>query len=60
MIGLTYTDTNGGTKYCFNSALAQCRIQVAGKAFTRTELTSRQAMFEILTDDRLPDIPLLA
>ncbi len=60
VIGLTYPDTHGGTRYCYNSSLARCRIQLAGRGFTRTELTSRQAMFEILTDDRLDDVPLLA
>ncbi|ORB28134.1 hypothetical protein [Mycolicibacterium parafortuitum] len=59
VIGLTYPDTHGGAKYCYNSALAHCRIQVAGKAFERTELVSRRAMFEILTDDRLASVPLL-
>ena len=38
VIGLTYTDTDGGTKHCYNSAIATCRIQAAGKAFGRTEL----------------------
>ncbi|MGE0215201.1 hypothetical protein [Mycolicibacterium sp.] len=60
VIGLIYPDTHGGQKHCYNSALAQCRIQVAGKAFERTELVSDRVMFEILTDDRLPDVPLLA
>lgn len=61
VIGLTYTDTNGGTKYCYNSAIASCRIQVAGKAFERAELTAdRRAMFEILTDTRHDAVPLLA
>ena len=32
VIGLTYTDTDGGSKYCYNSAIATCRIQLAGKA----------------------------
>ena len=59
MIGLTYPDTHGGTKYCYNSAIATCRIQVAGKAFDRAELVSHGAMFEILTDDRLDAVPLL-
>ena len=58
-IGLTYPDTHGGVKYCYNSAIASCRMQVAGKAFARTELSSRRAMFEILTDDRLDSVPLL-
>lgn len=60
VIGLTYPDTHGGTKYCYNSAIATCRIQVAGKAFDRAELVSHGAMFEILTDDRLDAVPLLA
>ncbi|HEY5151133.1 MAG TPA: hypothetical protein VIJ23_15210 [Mycobacterium sp.] len=60
VIGLTYTDTNGGTKYCYNSALADCRITLSGNG-TDTELTaSRRAMFEILTDERNPAVPLLA
>ncbi|KUI06683.1 hypothetical protein AU191_24030 [Mycolicibacterium acapulense] len=61
VIGLTYTDTDGSAKYCYNSAIASCRIQVAGKAFERTELTAnRRAMFEILTNDRHETVPLLA
>jgi hypothetical protein len=61
IIGLTYTDTDGGQKYCYNSALATCRIQVAGKAFSRAELiASRRAMFEILTDSPHDEVPLLA
>jgi hypothetical protein len=61
VIGLTYTDTDCGSKYCYNSAIATCRIQVAGKAFERTELVAtRRAMFEILTDTRNDAVPLLA
>jgi hypothetical protein len=61
MIGLTYTDTDGGSKYCYNSAIATCRLQVAGKAFDRRELTAtRRAMFEILSDKRHNEVPLLA
>ncbi|UXA20919.1 hypothetical protein KXD98_19385 [Mycobacterium sp. SMC-4] len=60
VIGLTYTDTHGGVKYCYNSAIAQCRMQVAGKAFARAELNSTRAMFEILTDDPVESVPLLA
>ncbi|PRC43682.1 hypothetical protein C6A85_000000104075 [Mycobacterium sp. ITM-2017-0098] len=59
VIGLTYPDTHGGVKYCYNSAIAHCRIQVAGKAFERAELVSRRAMSEILTDDALTSVPLL-
>jgi len=61
VIGLTYTDTDGGSKYCYNSAIATCRIQLAGTAFERTELTAtRRAMLEILTDTRHDQVPLLA
>jgi hypothetical protein len=61
VIGLTYTDTDGGSKFCYNSAIATCRIQVAGKAFERAELVAtRRAMFEILTDTRHDAVPLLA
>jgi hypothetical protein len=61
VIGLTYTDTDGGSKYCYNSAIATCRMQVAGKAFQRGELmATRRAMFEILTDTRHDEVPLLA
>jgi hypothetical protein len=61
VIGLTYTDTDGGSKYCYNSAIATCRMHVAGKAFERGELVAtRHAMFEILTDKRHDDVPLLA
>ncbi|AQT78995.1 hypothetical protein B1R94_06500 [Mycolicibacterium litorale] len=59
VIGLTYTDTNGATKYCYNSALANCRIMLSGNGVD-TELTaSRRAMFEILSDDRNDAVPLL-
>ena len=61
VIGLTYTDTDGGSKYCYNSALATCRIRLSGSGFTATELTAhRRAMFEILTDTRDDTVPLLA
>jgi hypothetical protein len=60
VIGLTYTDTDGAAKYCYNSALATCRIQLAGKAFGCIELAaSHRAMFEILTDSRHDTVPLL-
>ena len=61
VIGLTYTDTDGGSKYCYNSAIATCRIQVLGEGFERTELVAtRRTMFEILTDTRHDTVPLLA
>ncbi len=61
VIGLTYTDTDGESKYCYNSALATCRITVSGSAIEARELVaSRRAMFEILTDNRHGSVPLLA
>jgi hypothetical protein len=61
VIGLTYTDTHGDSKYCYNSALATCRIRLSGSGTTPVELTAtRRAMFEILTDTRNPSVPLLA
>jgi len=60
VIGLTYTDTTGEAKYCYNSALADCRIWLSGNGVD-TELTaSRRAMFEILTGHRHGEVPLLA
>jgi len=59
VVGLTYTDTNGTSKYCYNSAIATCRLRLSGAA--TAELTaSQRAMFEILTDTRNADVPLLA
>ena len=60
-IGLTYTDTDGESKYCYNSAIATCRIQLSGSGVTTSELTAhRGAMFEILTDTRNESVRLLA
>ncbi len=61
VIGLTYTDTDGESKYCYNSALATCRIRLSGSGITSCELNAtRRAMFEILTDTRNESVPLLA
>jgi hypothetical protein len=60
VIGLTYTDTNGGHKYCYNSALADCRITLSGNGVEAELTASRRAMFEILTDQRHPGVRLLA
>jgi len=61
VIGLTYTDTDGDTKFCYNSALATCRVRLSGSRIAATELVaSRRAMFEILTATRNADVPLLA
>jgi hypothetical protein len=60
VIGLTYTDTDGGLKYCYNSALATCRIRLSGGGMTAELTAPRRAMFEILTDTRNPSVRLLA
>ncbi|MGZ6780339.1 MAG: hypothetical protein ACXVGO_15255, partial [Mycobacterium sp.] len=61
VIGLTYTDTDGEAKYCYNSALATCRIRFSADGRAATELVAgRRAMFEILTDTRHGAVPLLA
>lgn len=60
VIGLTYTDTNGAHKYCYNSALADCRITLSGNGVEAQLTASRRAMFEILTDQRHPGVRLLA
>jgi len=55
------TDTDGDTKFCYNSALATCRVRLSGSRIAATELVaSRRAMFEILTATRNADVPLLA
>jgi hypothetical protein len=59
VIGLTYTDTNSHTKYCYNSALADCRITLSGNGLDAELVASRRAMFEILTDERHPGVPIL-
>lgn len=59
VIGLNYTDTNGRTKYCYNSALASCRVRLSGR--DSLELTAtRRAMLEILSDTRIKGVALLA
>ena len=60
VIGLTYTDTDGKSKYCYNSALATCRIRLSGSGMTSELAATRRAMFEILTDTRNESVPLLA
>jgi hypothetical protein len=61
VIGLNYTDTNGKRKYCYNSAVANCRIRLSGSRFGTVRLSAtRRAMIEILSDVRGGQIPLLA
>jgi hypothetical protein len=60
VIGLTYYDTTGHAKYCYNSALATCRIMLRDSAFGNVELVaSRRAMFEILLSEPHPSVPVL-
>ena len=59
LIGLTYTDTNGAAKYCYNSALADCRITLSGNGFDTKLSVTRRAMFEMLTGDPIGAVPLL-
>lgn len=60
-IGLTYLDTTGHTKYCYNSALATCRVQLSANDFGAVELVATQkAMFEILLPEPYAAVPLLA
>jgi hypothetical protein len=60
VIGLTYADTTGHTKYCYNSALATCRISLTAEG-RRTELVAtRRAMLEILLAEPSEVVPLLA
>ena len=50
VISLVYTDTNGRSKYCYNSAVASCRLQLSGPRVGNVELTAqRRAMLEILS-----------
>jgi hypothetical protein len=61
VIGLTYYDTTGKAKYCYNSALATCRMRLRDSAFGDIELiASRRAMLEILLPEPHPTVPLLA
>jgi hypothetical protein len=61
VIGLTYFDTGGATKYCYNPALATCRIWLSGNVSGNGELVaSRRTMFEIVSPEPLAGVPLLA
>jgi hypothetical protein len=60
VIGLTYSDTTGRTKYCYNSALATCRIRLSGTGFADELVASRRAMFEILLPEPHEAVKLLA
>ena len=52
VIGLTYTDTNGKTKYCYNSALATCRVRLYGPHLGRR--AERDAQGDVRDPHRCP------
>jgi hypothetical protein len=61
VIGLTYVDTTGHTKFCYNSALATCRVLLFANDFGPVDLVATQrAMFEVLLPEPLDTVPLLA
>jgi hypothetical protein len=61
VIGLTYSDTTGHVKFCYNSALATCRVRLRDSAFGDVELiASRRAMLELLLAEPYDGVPLLA
>lgn len=61
-VGLTYANPPGGVKYCLNTKIASCRLQIKdrARAVTETLETQHRAAFEILTDDRDHGIPMSA
>lgn len=59
VIGLTYHDTTGHTKYCYNSALATCRVRVVCDGRTTELVATRRAMLEILLAEPSEAVPLL-
>jgi hypothetical protein len=53
-VGLRYYNPPGGEKYCLNSKIASCRIELepnGGRGSTEVLETAHRAAFEILTDD---------
>ncbi len=53
-VGLTYANPPGGTKFCLNTKIASCTVQVEDKlsGTVDTLVTRNRAAFEILTDDK--------
>jgi len=51
-VGLKYYNPRGGIKYCLNSKIASCRLQLRDKISGTAEVleTKSRAAFEILTD----------
>lgn len=52
-VGLKYYNPPGGIKYCLNSKIASCRLQLRDKVSETTEImeTKSRAAFEILTNN---------
>ena len=56
-VGLTYYNPPGGHKYCLNTKIAACRLQIVDKRPGQVKApqmlsTKSRAAFEILTDDQ--------
>ena len=56
-VALPYGNPPGGTKYCLNTKIARCRLEVRSGS-TVTRLSSRSAAFEVLCDVAPAGIPL--
>jgi hypothetical protein len=61
-IGLKYNNPPGGYKYCLNTKVAACKLQLKDKLTGQTEVleTNHRVAFEILTDDPSHGIPISA
>ncbi len=58
-VGLRYRNPPGGIKYCLNTKLASCRLELTDPAGRSAVLDSHgRTGFEILSDDRPHGIPL--
>ncbi|GAA1788888.1 hypothetical protein HC028_15065 [Planosporangium flavigriseum] len=61
-VGLTYPNPPGGIKYCLNTNIARCELEVTDRATGAREtlLAEYRALFEILTDDATHGVPIRA
>lgn len=61
-IGLNYYNPPGGSKYCLNSKIAQCKLHFKDKTTGKIEMleTRHRAAFEILTNDQNHGITISA
>jgi len=62
-VGLTYYNPPSGHKYCLNTKIAACQLQIADKRPGQAKApqvlsTKSRAAFEILTDDRAHGVPI--